>query len=426
MEVKKIILSLTAACSLLTVVNAKENIDLQNKASNMPEFITEGVVNSEVQYFYLETNKPGDGKPNSYANSLGGYFQYTTSKSHIFYASFKMYASIPMGGGSNRGATGLFTKPEGDALLTSAEAYLAMNTPNGTVKVGNFMLNTPVMNIDPTRIVPWSYRGIGYEDSNIANTKLALYHITEVRDMYSNRYDKESASGDIGDSGITMASVKYTGISNLVLQTYYYYAPDLYDTFFAQADYAYGLSDNNKLRFGIQYFGTLNGGENVGSKTSLMGADDAKLFGARVGYDSSNFDIYLNYSQNFGESGLLKGYGGLTKAYTTSMIANGRRNYKPTAWMLKSNYVLPETSWGKTDLALNLTHVRTDMKAEKSQDFDAIYMHIRNKFNKNDSVYLRYEYIDQKDFTYYDANNIKNAAAAQDFQQFRIIYAHKF
>jgi hypothetical protein len=66
----------------------------------------------------------------------------------------------------------------------------------------------------------------------------------------------------------------------------------------------------------------------------------------------------LNYSQNFGISGIVKGYGGLAKVFTTSMIANGRGNYKPETWMLKTEYNLPYGKWGQSELAFTYTNTR--------------------------------------------------------------------
>jgi hypothetical protein len=229
------------------------------------------------------------------------------------------------------------------------------------------MLNTPMMNDDTTRIVPWSYQGAAYTGEAIPDTKVQLNYIRQIRSYTSDVYTKESASGEIG-SGITMLGIQYNGLDHIDLQSYYYYAPDLYSTFIAQADYKLILDKDNMICVGIQYFNSGNGGKYAETENK-NGGDDIDLLAFKAGFHAEDWLVSLNYSQNFGISGIVKGYGGLAKVFTTSMIANGRGNYKPT---------------------------NTRVKDSRGDDFDAYYMHWRHRFNVDTSLFVRFENMDYK------------------------------
>jgi len=376
--------------------------------SSIGEAFAEGTIQGEVKLFSYDIDK--ESEEDAYATALGGYLKYNTSTNNIIYGSIRYHTSHPIGPNNNREATALFNNDEnGDALTANSEAYLGLHGTDRILKVGNLMLSTPMMNDDRTRIVPWSYQGAAYTGEALPDTRVQLYHITQIRSHTSDEYKKESASGEIG-RGITMLGIEYDGFKNLDLQSYYYYAPDLYSTFIAQADYKLLLGENDLICASIQYFNSGNGG--IYAETdNKNGGDDINLLALKAGFDTDNWLVSLSYSQNFGISGIVKGYGGLAKVYTTSMVANGRGNYKPETWMLKTHYDFPKSDWGQSQVALTLTNTHT--KDSRGDDFDAYYLHWRHDLNIDTSLFIRFENIDY--------HNDKS-----DAKYLRIIASHKF
>jgi len=374
--------------------------------SGTAEVFSKGAVHGQIKLFSYDIDKSSD--EDAYANAVGGYLKYSTDTKQTFYASVRFHTSQPVGYGQNREDTSLFND-NGDALTANSEALIGWNGRHRTLKMGNLMLNTPMMNDDRTRIVPWSYQGAAYTGETIPDTKVQLNYIRQIRSYTSDEYTKESASGEIG-SGITMLGLQYDGIKNLDLQSYYYYAPDLYSTFTAQADYKIIIDEDSLICAGIQYFKSGNGGKYAETENK-NGGDDIDLLALNVGFDAEDWEITLNYSQNFGISGIVKGYGGLAKVFTTSMIANGRGNYKPETWMLKTAYEFPVGTWGQSDVALTLTNTR--VKDSRGDDFDAYYMHWKHRFNVDTSLFVRFEDINYKG----DKSNVK---------YFRVIAAYDF
>jgi len=371
------------------------------------EVLTEGTVHGQIKFFSYDIDKASD--EDAYATALGGYLKYSTDTNRSFYATVRFHTSQPVGPSLNRENTALFNSETGDQLTVNSEAYIGWRGSGRILRIGNLMLNTPMMNDDTTRIVPWSYQGAAYTGEAIKDTKVQLYHIAQIRSHTSDTYNKESASGEIG-SGITMLGIQYDGFDHIDVQSYYYYAPDLYSTFIVQADYEFQIDKDNMICASVQYFNSGDAGK-FAETENKNGGDDIDLLAFKVGYDSEDFDISLNYSQNFGISGIVKGYGGLSKVFTTSMIANGRGNYKPETWMLKSTYDFPVTSWGESELALNLTHTRTN--DSRGDDFDAYYLHFKQRFNIDTSLFVRFENMDYK-------------GNKSDAKYFRVIAAYNF
>ena len=354
--------------------------------SSIVKAFENSALHGQIKLFSYDQEKDKD----AYANAIGGHLKYSTDTSQMIYGTVRFHTSQPIGYSHNPEDTSLF-QDNGEALTVNSEAYIGWHAKGRVLKAGNLMLNTPMMNDDTTRIVPWSYQGMAYTGKAIPHSKVQLYHISQIRSFTSDTYTKESASGDIG-SGITMLSICYDGLKDVKLQSFYYYAPDLYSTFIAQAEYNHVL-DNDLLFFDIQYFKSGNGGKYAQTENK-NGGDDIDLIAAKLEYNAVDWEVSLNYSQNFGVSGIVKGYGGLAKVFTTSMVANGRGNYKPETWMLKTAYDFPYGKWGESELAFTYTNTRT--KDSRGDDFDAYYFHWRHQFRIDSSLYVRYENLEYK------------------------------
>ncbi len=377
-------------------------------AVSVEDAFTNGSINGKMELFYYNIEK--DNTPKAYATALGGALKYITDTQQPFFATFGFHTSNPVGENENKTKTSLFNNDkDGEPLHALSEANIAYQVTGRVMKLGNLIFNTPMMNEDTTRIVPWSYQGFTYTGKVTKETQVQLKYIWNIRNHTSSEYTKMSASGEIGDAGITMLSFHHMNKDRYNLQAYYYYAPDLYSTFVAQADYSILYSDLLYC-FGIQWFKSGNGGE-FNKRENLDGGDDINLIATKLSIDGDDWLASLSYSQNFGLSGMRKGYGGLTKTYTTSMVANGRANYKPETWMLKVHYDLP-LSEIHSEVALWLTD--TKVHDERGKSFFAHYMHYKHSFTKELSLYVRYEHINYDE----PKNN--------DATYFRFITTYKF
>jgi len=368
---------------LLTSVHCVEGSDTLSRA------FTQGKVQGNATLFFYNIDRKE--QENAYATALGGFLKYTTDDSKPLSASVRFHNSSPVGNNKNPESTALFNNDKGASSLTAlSEAFISYRYKDRFLKAGNMMLSTPMMNDDTTRIVPWSYQGITLTSETLADTRLQLNYITQMRENTSDDYTKVSGSGEF-EHGITMLAMTNESIKDISLQAYYYHAPELYSTFIGQIDYKQVSGDEYLFCAGLQYFKSGNGGV-YNDRTSNNGGDDIDLLALKFGVDGDNWNVTLNYSQNFGLSGIVKGYGGLAKVYTTSMVANGRGNFKPETWMLHSRFDVDPLSYGQSEFAIWLTNTR--VHDPRGNDFNAYYTHLRHYFDVDTSVYLRFEAID--------------------------------
>lgn len=282
---------------------------------DMLDVLNEGTLHGQIKLFSYDVDKVSD--EDIYATALGGYLKYSTDKNKSIYGTVHFHTSQPVGYSKKREDTALFNN-NGEGLTVNSEAYLGWRETHRVLKVGNFMLNTPMMNDDTTRIVPWSYQGFAYTGDVSDDTTIQVNFIRQIRSHTSDAYKKESASGEIG-SGITMLGVHYNGYENLDMTSYYYFAPDLYSTFIVQGDYKLVIDRERLICASVQYFNSGNGGK-YDQTENKNGGDDIDLLALRVGYNSEDWTTSLSYSQNFGISGIVQGYGGLSKFLTTIVI----------------------------------------------------------------------------------------------------------
>jgi hypothetical protein len=394
---KKVFFYLSMLCSVLN-------------AQTLSDSFKNGYTEGKLELFFYDIDKTTNTK-DAHATALGGYLSYETDTSQLFYGSLKFHTSNPIFSSKNIKSTALFNNDKnGAALNTISESYLAYKGKNRVIKLGNMILNTPLMNEDTTRIVPWSYQGFAYKGTSTKHTTVQLYYINAIRSHTAQNYTQESASGSIGSKGLTMLSFYYKNKTKLKAQAYYYYAPELYSTFFTQLDYSLNFQEQYLFCFGAQYFKSGNGGK-YNDRENKNGGDDINLIAAKISMDADEWTASLSYSQNFGLSGIVKAYGGLAKVYTTSMVANGRGNYKPETWMLKLDYHLPIKSV-ESNVALWLTD--TKVHDTRGDAFKAYYLHYRHFFTKEASAYLRYEHINYEKPT------------SDDVSYLRLITSYKF
>lgn len=370
------------------------SLPLLLNALSLDEAIKQGALQGSAKLYYYGIDKKE--AADSHATSLGGSMQYTTATWNDLFARAGVHTSNAIGSRENPASTYLFNNDnDGRAFTVLSESFIGYRRNQRVLKAGNFRLNTPMMNDDTTRIVPWSYRGIAFTSTPRGGVRLQLNHITHMRSYVSDQYTKESASGHI-DNGITMLGIHYDPIQELSLFGFYYRAPHLYDSIVLQSDYKHPLSESLMFCTGLQYFKSTNGGEYAVTE-SASGGDDIDLIAWRLSAETDHWDIGVNYSRNFGLSGIVKGYGGSAKVYTTSMIANGRGNYQPETWMFNLQYDFPSFAWGNSDIALRYTD--TDVHDSRGNAFNAYYLHWRHYFNSDTSLYARYERMDYENAT---------------------------
>ncbi len=348
----------------------------------------------DLQLYTYDINLPGSDN-DAYATAIGGRLGYKTGPHYRFGIELEYAGSHAVGNTKNAERLLLFDNDTPSLHLNAlSQGNLFYQNPTTYFRLGAQTMNTPLFNEDPTRIVPWGASGATITYNRVEALTLIGAAINTIRSNTSSVYRQESASGPI-EHGLYFLGGSYSLNDGNWMQAYYYLAPNLYDALYLQYEYRRTLFDDALVCFGIQYIRTYtNGGSSSQAVTdSPIGGDDVALAAFKASVNYQDLDLQLSYSKNSGQSGISNAYGGLSKVYTSSMIANGRKNNRPETWSLKTAYdIFHSERFGNTEAALWLT--KTDYQEITEADLFSTYAHLRHYFGVNTSAYLRVEQID--------------------------------
>ncbi len=313
-----------------------------------------GKVSGQLRAYYLDRTYTGSIENNRNSAAVGGWIGYDSAEWNGLSFGTKFYAVEGLK---------IHDDPESSASYDPAlygdgfegygfigEAYLNYKAGNTNIKVGRQKLDTPLAGSDDARMIPNLFEAAILHNNDIADTTLMLGHITrETVGTFANVYPvslpslaiqsgyglgyKEGTNGRFADmgvialgagtdtDGVTTAAVMYNGIENLKLQAWDYYAHDILNAVYLQADYKWAgvLNSDMNIDASAQYINQ----SDVGDK--LAGKVDSNYWAVKLGTGYGNLSGYVAYSQT-GDSvgsaengGILSPWGGMP-AFTQGMV----------------------------------------------------------------------------------------------------------
>ncbi|MEA2110812.1 MAG: OprD family outer membrane porin [Campylobacterota bacterium] len=343
---RKHILLSTAALVVVTSLNAAENIE---------SMFSEGKVSGQIREFSISRDvtdtRPGKDDYIRTASAVGGYLKYETadfaglSLGTAFYTTNGLFI-----GGEDRND---YTKtdptllgPNNESYSLLGEAYLQYKRGNTTFKGGRQKLNTPLAGADDARMLPNLFEAYLLINTDVEDTTLIAGHVTKfAQGTFGRVYnggilavtsgysfvDSRNQVGQfvnmgtyaVGEStaGVTVASATYIGIDNIKLQAWDYYAHDILNAIYLQADTSWNcrLNDSMKMYASAQLLSESEVGDEI------IGEVDAMYWAVKLGSKFNNFNIYAAYSSNdesegaFGNGAVVTPWGGMP-AFTQGMV----------------------------------------------------------------------------------------------------------
>lgn len=280
------------------------------------------------------------------------------------------------------------TDSAGENINPLSELYAYYQDETFSLNIGKQQLNTPMINNDTTRLIPFSYKGVTSRIFWDTNTYLSLGYIQEFRTNNDEDYTQYTSSG-LAEDGVAYIGFN-TLFGNTKHQWYYYYAPKLFDTLHMEVSAQIPYDTSKWFNFGVQTIYTFNNEGGVNILSSNDGGGDVKLLAAKLGIVSKKFSYTGSLSYNFGEDGINRGYGGLSSLYTNSMITNGKKGGHPFAKSLKVHYKYYSPSKDKEySSALYFTNVT--YKDDTSNTINSLYIDHKFKFRPREYILLKYE-----------------------------------
>lgn len=333
-------------------------------ADDINSMFSGGKVSGQLRMFLVDREYQGSAGNDTHrnANAIGGYIKYDTAALNGFSLGTALYTTngflnySPKSDYSQVDMTLLGKNNENFSML--GEAYVQYKNGNTAFKGGRQKLVTPMLADDDARMLPNLFEAYVLTNKDIKDTTLTLGHVTKfAQGTFGRVYNHTPSSSNaakilsvtsgysyldslnqVGEfnnvgtyafgkstDGITMASATYTGIKDLKIDLWDYYAHDIMNIVYGEANFSWKclLTDYVKPYAGIQAIKENSiGSEIAGNIDSIYGA-------AKLGFKIQNFDLSVAYSKtdknsatnnnNNRENAILTPWGGIP-AYTQGMV----------------------------------------------------------------------------------------------------------
>ena len=398
----------------IIVINAMAADDLEG-------MFKEGKASGQIRMFWVDREYQGTAGDTTHrdATAIGGYLKYETgdlkglSLGTAFYTTNGLFLESPRDDYTQNDMTLLGPNNENYSMV--GELYAQYKRGNTTFKGGRQKLDTPMAGSDDARMTPNLFEGYLLMNKDIPNTTLMAGHITKFAQgsfgrVYNHRetsaptskllsvtsgYSYENSLDQVGSfvnmgtyalgqstKGVSVLSATYTGIENLKLQVWDYYAHDIANIIYGEANLNWKsfISDSVKPSAGIQIIKQNDVGD------AYAGELEGLYAAGKVGFQINNFDVGFAYSQagkNSATDSKLKNaiitpWGGMP-AYTQGMVTRhmfiaGTKAYKVNAgYNFKDLGTNLTTSVYYTDFDMDVNSGYGVERTASEAGFDAIY-----------------------------------------------------
>lgn len=313
-------------------------------ASDLASAFKEGTVSGDLRALYMNNSVSSDAKaagtPNNSAFAVGGKLKYETAPLYGLTAGVGFYTVQDLGTANPTAAknvAGVFDSDNKSSYSLLGEAYLQYAVAKTVVKVGRQTLDTPLAGSDDIRMIPNLFEAALVINSDLPQTTLIGGYVSRMAglDSYSNTdtvkavtgsttasgvgstpngrisfqsmsrsalgnladLDNSKVGGTIGDSvgdkGVYVVAAVNSSIKDLTLQVWEYYAQDVVNAVYGQADYKLGLGGANALDISVQGYNMQGIGKTKDLLNSAtvkglgLGKIDYSVYGAKLAYENA-------------------------------------------------------------------------------------------------------------------------------------------
>lgn len=386
----------TVSLSLLAsalVVNAMA-------ADSLEGMFKEGKASGQVRAFYIDRDYDGYNNATSVhrnATAIGGYLKYETgawnglSLGTAFYTSNGLFLKdkTTSTGTDNPEVDPTLLGKSNESLAYLGEAYIQYKNGNTTFKGGRQKLDTPMAGADDARMLPNLFEAYVLSNTDVKDTTLIAAQVTKfAQGSFGRVYnggvlsvtsgyslvDSKTHVGEFVDmgtyaigentGGVSVVAAIYSGIPGLKLQLWDYYAHDILNAVYAEANYGWSYASGVAPYVAAQWINERDVGSNsVSNSTNKLANIDSDFIGAKIGVKVANFDLSLAASHNSKNSdaaiggGTISPWGGMP-AYTQGMVSRHQFMAGTDAWKVAAAY-----DWKNYGVNLNTSvyYVEYDM-----------------------------------------------------------------
>ncbi|ADR34494.1 outer membrane porin [Sulfuricurvum kujiense DSM 16994] len=386
-------LSLLASALVVNAFGADDVIGMFNEGKVSGQF-REFSISREVD----DTRPAANNDYTRKANTIGGYLKYETGAWNGLSLGAAVYGTIGVHLGNRSNVndvdpTLLSKDNQNDFYL--GEAYLQYKNGNTTFKAGRQKLDTPMVGSDDARMLPNLFEAYVLTNTDVKDTTLVAAHVTKFAQGTFGRaytsgilsatsgYSLVDARGQTGDftnmgeyaigektDGVSVAAAIYSGIPGLKLQLWDYYAHDILNAVYAEANYGFSMGNGVAPYVAAQWINERDVGSN---NVAALNKVESDFVAGKIGVKVANFDVYAAVSHNSKDSasdngthgGTISPWGGMP-AYTQGMVTRHQFMAGTDAWKAAASY-----DWKNFGVKLNTSVYYAEFDMDKLNGYAA-------------------------------------------------------
>ena len=344
-------------------------------ADDLAGMFKEGKASGQVRAFYIDRDYDGYTNATSVhrnATAIGGYLKYETGAWNglnlgaAFYTSNGLFLKDKkVGTADNTEVDPTLLGKDNESLTYLGEAYVQYKNGNTTFKGGRQKLDTPMAGSDDARMLPNLFEAYVLSNTDIKDTTLIAAHVTKfAQGTFGRVYnggvlsvtsgyslvDSKTHVGEFVDmgsyaigentGGVSVAAAIYSGIPGLKLQLWDYYAQDILNAIYAEANYGWSYANGVAPYVAAQWISERDIGSNSVASLNKVESD---FVAAKLGVKVANFDLSAAVSHNSKDSdaaisgGTISPWGGMP-AYTQGMVTRHQFMAGTDAWKVAAAY----------------------------------------------------------------------------------------
>ena len=295
---------------------------------------------------------------------------------------------------SERTARGMFVAPNGEEKSLLGEFYVNYTGDNFEINAGRQLYTTPLTDITYSTM-PNFHTVFGISTTAIQDLKLSFDQVTQMsfgaraatdyaligegtRTAGASFLPVEEHPSGVGleqakfydisivalgeaaaddTNGISVLGATYTGLKGASLSAWDYYAEDVSNTFYAEADYGMPVG-GFKLKLSAQYMKQNDNG-NLVDDANFRGFEDGidySLVGLKAMLKGGKWMAFAAYNKSSGDTGMFNSWGG-DPAYTSSIFSRNAYRENVSAYKIGVKYnilknffvMLSHADYGQSD-----------------------------------------------------------------------------
>lgn len=294
-------------------------------------FWQNSTLNLKPRTYYFDRRR--DNTTDSRAWAAGGALEYRSGlwQDRVSFGT-TVFTTQKLYGPHDRSGSGLL-KPVQEGFTVLGEAYLDIRIADeNKLRLFRQSLNLPYVNKHDIRMIPNMFEALTITNGEDPRFNYIAGHVEQIKQRDSDKFIhmSEAAGAEGSKKGLSMAGARFALSDKVHVGAISHYSWDVFNTFFAEADGGWALSD----RLAVRLSGQFTDQRSVGDE--LVGSFDTYNVGLRVAASYGGGVLTLAYSHTDNGAGIRNPYGGFP-GYISIIVQDFNRAGED-AWLIGVSY----------------------------------------------------------------------------------------